>query len=156
MKRWERIEIDRRGRTNAQRFPYRRNKEGKHLCRVCKSVLSGRKTSFCNKKCLNEFFLKTDWRLVRKVIYKRDGGVCQECFERVRFHNFHVDHIVPISKGGDEWDQNNLRLTCAPCNLRKGSSIYDDDLAFYQCITNLLTRNMGNHFASIDGDSNAG
>lgn len=36
---------------------------------------------------------------------------------------FHVDHIVPISKGGDEWDLDNLQLTCPRCNLSKGDKM---------------------------------
>ena len=33
---------------------------------------------------------------------------------------YHVDHIVPLSKGGEhqEW---NLVIACAPCNLAKGA-----------------------------------
>lgn len=34
----------------------------------------------------------------------------------------HIDHIVPISKGGSNEDDN-LRIICAKCNLSKGNSI---------------------------------
>lgn len=38
---------------------------------------------------------------------------------------FHVDHKVPISKGGTS-DRHNLQLTCARCNLRKGARSDED------------------------------
>lgn len=33
---------------------------------------------------------------------------CMKCGQRVNEKNFHVDHIVPLAAGGDEWDLNNL------------------------------------------------
>ncbi|MBO4313157.1 MAG: HNH endonuclease [Desulfovibrio sp.] len=44
-----------------------------------------------------------------------------KCGRRVTKKNFHVDHIIPISKGGDEWDLNNLELSCPDCNLQKST-----------------------------------
>lgn len=111
---------DRKGRTNPERFPYRRNEQGKHLCRVCSSVLEGRKTSFCGVRCIRDFFMQTDWQRVRQVIYVRDGGVCMNCGKEVPKNDFHVDHIKAIVNGGAEWDLNNLELSCPTCNLRKG------------------------------------
>lgn len=64
-------------------------------------------------------------------IYRRDGGVCQSCGERVRFGGNRVspfdeitsgciDHIFPRARGGQN-DPANLRLTCITCNARKGA-----------------------------------
>ena len=44
-----------------------------------------------------------------------------KCGIRVRKDDYHVDHIVPISAGGPEWDLANLELSCSDCNLRKGA-----------------------------------
>ena len=35
--------------------------------------------------------------------------------------SYHIDHIVPLSKGG-EHKESNLVIACAPCNLAKGAS----------------------------------
>ncbi len=112
--------VDRSGRSNRRRFP-KRKKDGKHLCRVCNCILEGRKTSFCGIRCLRDFFMLTDWNRVRGVIWVRDAGICMKCGQVLFPDNFHVDHIVPVSKGGDEWDLSNLELSCPKCNLAKGA-----------------------------------
>lgn len=43
------------------------------------------------------------------------GGVCQYC---MKGDANHVDHIVPLARGGLN-DIENLTLACEPCNLRK-------------------------------------
>jgi 5-methylcytosine-specific restriction endonuclease McrA len=35
---------------------------------------------------------------------------------------FHIDHIVPVSRGGSNRDDN-LCVACAPCNLRKSAKV---------------------------------
>lgn len=109
---------DRGGRGNYERFP-----GGDGLCRVCRQPLMGRRTSFCGPRCLRDFFMRTDWSRVRDVIYTRDGGVCMKCGKKVRRDSFHVDHIVPVARGGDEWDLANLECSCPECNLRKGAKV---------------------------------
>ena len=42
---------------------------------------------------------------------------CMKCGQRVNEKNFHVDHIIPLAAGGDEWDLNNLELSCPRCNI---------------------------------------
>jgi 5-methylcytosine-specific restriction endonuclease McrA len=50
-------------------------------------------------------------------IMEEQRGHCAYCRCSVR-RSYHVDHIVPLSKGGTNWS-NNIQLTCDTCNLRK-------------------------------------
>ncbi len=54
----------------------------------------------------------------RAYIYSRDEGVCQHCGCKVAHDNFHVDHVVPIVRGGTN-DIDNYVLSCPSCNIRK-------------------------------------
>jgi predicted restriction endonuclease len=47
---------------------------------------------------------------------------CLSCGRSVHETKCHVDHIVPLARGGGD-DINNLALLCEHCNLRKGSKI---------------------------------
>ena len=60
------------------------------------------------------------------MVYKRDKGLCQICGAKVPRRGYHVDHIIPISKGGDEWDQENMQLACPKCNLTKSDKLEED------------------------------
>ena len=111
---------DRKGIPNKERFPRRKDARGKLLCRMCGEPTFDCHT-FCSPRCLRDFFMCTDWKRVRQVVYVRDGGICMKCGRKVNRHSFHVDHIVPLAAGGSEWDLSNLEVSCPECNLQKGS-----------------------------------
>jgi 5-methylcytosine-specific restriction endonuclease McrA len=52
-------------------------------------------------------------------IFNLQKGKCAYCKKKITF-SYHVDHIIPVSKGGSNWPKN-LQLTCRSCNLRKGA-----------------------------------
>jgi 5-methylcytosine-specific restriction endonuclease McrA len=56
---------------------------------------------------------------VRRFVWKRDGGKCQECGSTGMLQ---YDHIIPWSLGGADTAEN-LRLLCADCNRLKSDSI---------------------------------
>lgn len=114
---------DRAGTSNYKRFPIRYDDDGYPLCRVCGKKMLDKRRTFCSPRCLRDFKMVTDWERVRHVIYVRDGGICMKCGKDVPKDKFHVDHIVPISVGGDEWDLSNLELSCQACNLKKGAKL---------------------------------
>jgi hypothetical protein len=51
---------------------------------------------------------------------KDDDWNCAYCDCELSYGDIHIDHIVPLSKGGTN-DIENLALSCKPCNLRKGA-----------------------------------
>ena len=62
---------------------------------------------------------------LRKKILERDNYTCQKCglsrFDEPNL-NLHVDHIIPIAKGG-KTVESNLQCLCWKCNLKKGDKI---------------------------------
>ncbi len=57
---------------------------------------------------------------VKRIVYKRDRGVCVICGSA---KNLHYDHDLPYSKGGESTDERNIRLLCAKHNLSKSGKI---------------------------------
>jgi len=60
-------------------------------------------------------------------------GRCANCLGDIR-GAFHVDHIVPLARGGAH-EAKNIQLLCAPCNLRKSDR---DPIVFAQLNGRLL------------------
>ena len=60
---------------------------------------------------------------------KYEYTTCPDCCQQFKTKTMTVDHIGPLKKGGNnKW--RNLRLTCGPCNSRKGAKVYTDALPF--------------------------
>lgn len=53
-----------------------------------------------------------------KRICLSQGNKCAVCQEKLIKSRTHVDHIIPLSKGGTNWPRN-LQLLCQTCNLQK-------------------------------------
>ncbi len=52
-----------------------------------------------------------------RIVFERDKGTCQICKCPVE-DDFHIDHIIPVSKGG-EHSYVNVQLAHPSCNLKK-------------------------------------
>lgn len=68
---------------------------------------------------------------IRRKIYEKHKGICSRCGEKTRFFNSSydtpfddspragsVDHIIPVSMGGDN-SEKNLRWMCRSCNCSR-------------------------------------
>lgn len=65
---------------------------------------------------------------LRFEVFKRDGFKCQYCGAEAPKVVLHVDHIHPVSKGGDN-DLMNLVTCCEGCNSGKSNRTLSDDSA---------------------------
>lgn len=59
-------------------------------------------------------------------IYEDQGCRCAACNVNVK-NGYHVDHIVPLIRGGSNWPAN-LQILCPSCNLRKKDKPFDEFL----------------------------
>lgn len=58
----------------------------------------------------------------RRVVYSRDGGKCHICGKSVSLKRMHLDHRIPLSRGGSH-TYANCFAAHARCNLRKHNKL---------------------------------
>lgn len=67
-------------------------------------------------------FLNTERQSIpqdlRRLVIERDGYVCQICGGDVEAGDIHLDHYIPLSKGGPTTLEN-LRVAHSRCNIAK-------------------------------------
>ncbi len=61
----------------------------------------------------------------RKIIYNKSGGRCELCGQRLSPENMSLDHIVPLSMGGED-SMENLQAACFACNQFKSNNLPED------------------------------
>lgn len=73
------------------------------------------------------FYHREAWKRVRRLALQRDGGMCQDCMDRLRAgygikpHRAQmVHHIIPLEERPDlGLDLDNLRSLCNECHNKK-------------------------------------
>ncbi len=61
---------------------------------------------------------------LRRLVEERAKSCCEYCLLHVddSYYAHHIDHVVAEKHGG-QTDADNLALSCAECNLRKGTDL---------------------------------
>ena len=54
------------------------------------------------------------------ILWARQYGLCAACDTPLPETGHHLDHIIPLARGGRNED-GNVQLLCPKCNLKKGS-----------------------------------
>ena len=57
---------------------------------------------------------------LKQAMFEEQGGKCNACENEMRIVDFHIDHIIPVSKGGSD-TRENYQLLCGNCNMIKGN-----------------------------------
>ncbi len=57
-----------------------------------------------------------------KIVWDRDGGICGICNKPVESNNWHLEHKIPLSKGG-EHSYRNVQVSHPICNWQKHVTI---------------------------------
>lgn len=57
--------------------------------------------------------------IIRTTVWLRDGGKCKNCGSQ---EELEFDHIIPVSKGGNN-TENNIEILCKKCNRSKSAKI---------------------------------
>jgi hypothetical protein len=68
------------------------------------------------------------WAWYQAAVHERDEGRCQHCGkfpEELVDPYLHLDHVVPLSKGGLT-KLSNLQMLCSSCNSKKGRRSEDE------------------------------
>ena len=105
-------------------------------CLRCNKSLAEKRAQaiYCSKTCKSmdhTFKHRGNQRLVktsrRKEIFARDNARCYMCSKQLLFTEFELDHLLPVSRGGDSSPQN-VAVACMRCNRSRGSRIGIDQL----------------------------
>lgn len=70
----------------------------------------------------------------RMSVYNQSEGRCVYCGRFIPFDEMTIDHIVPLSKGGTNYEKN-LQCCCKECNLMKQDLLERD---FYRKMKEIL------------------
>lgn len=58
-------------------------------------------------------------RIYRRAVWERDGGVCRLCDQPAEPAQWHLEHLIPLSRGGAH-TYDNVAVAHPACNLAKG------------------------------------
>ena len=64
-------------------------------------------------------------RVHRSVVFERCGGACHMCGAMVDPDNWHLDHVLPLVRGG-EHSYANTAVACPSCNMQRGPKTMDE------------------------------
>ena len=101
----------------------------------------------------------------RKIFTKQEredflckNSVCERCEEKLTLKTLEIDHIIPLSAGGTN-KENNLQALCSPCHKDKTRDEQLDDehvkvsstySSFNEAVEKLMTTKLSQHLAFVE------
>jgi len=68
---------------------------------------------------------------IRRNLWHAQGGLCYYCVVPVPLRKTHLEHKHPVSRGGSD-HEDNLCVSCEPCNLAKGNKTVEEFLVMVE------------------------
>lgn len=103
------------------------------------SPIMNANAAYCSRKCVDAARSATRAarmrvlvdgvveRIPRAYIIERDNSRCHLCRKKCKPSEIHLDHVIPLSKGGTHTLEN-LRVAHAKCNIAKGARACNEQL----------------------------
>ena len=100
-------------------------------CSRCNASLENKRSNaiYCSKTCKSmdhTFKHRSKTRVLqtarRRELWDRDKGTCYLCNKQVSIREFELDHLIPVSRNGDNSAQN-LAVCCMFCNRSRGTKL---------------------------------
>jgi 5-methylcytosine-specific restriction endonuclease McrA len=80
-----------------------------------------------------DFEKNKQWRSLRfSIIEEQEDHNCYYCNKVLNkeCNDITIDHLFPLSLGGDAFERKNLVICCKTCNKAKGSMLLEDFIPF--------------------------
>ena len=78
---------------------------------------------------------------LRRRLHRAQGGRCVYCGKKISLLMSHVDHVLPLNRGGPN-TEGNAQLTCPGCNMRKGDRTDGEFRSRYSSLIPLTSGDM--------------
>ena len=65
---------------------------------------------------MKTYYHTARWRLLSMKMKREAGFRCQECYKAGALE---THHKIPVLKGGDFWNENNLKVLCRTCHIEE-------------------------------------
>lgn len=79
----------------------------------------GRRSTLARRARLKGAFVEA---VDPRVVFDRDRGICQLCNAAIGESEWHIDHVIPLARGGTH-EYSNVQLAHAKCNIAKGAKL---------------------------------
>jgi hypothetical protein len=86
---------------------------------VCHNYVPPGRKYYCSEECRLQVNVLNNFKLLKKLVYKRDNYTCKICGRKFSPSQLECDHIKPIALGGKEFDITNLQTLCKDCHRIK-------------------------------------
>lgn len=99
---------------------------------------------------------------VKMQLLEDTNGNCYYCGVSLENSIYHIDHIVPVSKGGHQTHTDNIVIACVQCNIGKSSMPIEDyrhwlkpyikeynAIQMLDIVNQMIDHPFGNEFAKI-------